>query len=106
MAIVRGRHIRHDWRTFNDTQDQKYIKTLCGKSSTVVMCGIPTVTPQKFWLHNTKTDKYEWGWCILCTRQFITAIESDDLMSAHPKVMNLYKNIKQTFVVEARKGLS
>jgi hypothetical protein len=104
MAIVKGRHIRHDWRTFNDRQDQKSVRTLCGVTSTPSKSGIPGVTPQKTWLIDSEKSEATWGWCWMCTRR-IMGCEVEDLTHA-PKEINLLYLLISEFVTEAAWGIN
>ena len=95
MAIVKGRHIRHDWRTFNDRQDQKSVRTLCGVTSTPKASGIPTVTDQKAWIIDNEKGEQFWGWCWRCT---LTLIKTEDNLDNAPiYIQEMYHQIAQNF---------
>jgi hypothetical protein len=70
MALIIGRHIRHDWRTWDDAQDQKTVKTLCSVTSQPHLCGIPAVTEHPLWLTRKSDGLKVWGWCWGCSRIF------------------------------------
>lgn len=99
MAIVKGRHIRHDWRTFNDRQDQNSVRTLCGVTSTPKASGIPTVTAQKAWIIDNEKDEQFWGWCWRCTLVLLKC--HDDLEYAHKYVQQMYFDLIENFISPA-----
>ena len=96
MSIVKGRHIRHDWRTFNDRQDQNSVRTLCGVTSTPKASGIPTVTDQKAWIIDNEKDEQFWGWCWRCTLAIMKC--HDDLEHAHTYVQEMYNELLTNFI--------
>lgn len=102
LVLIKGRHIRHDWRTFNDRQDQKSVRTLCNVTSTPKMSGIPTVTDQKAWLTDHDAGVATWGWCWSCTRVFIREWRADNTLHAHVYVQEIYSEIGNAFAIPAK----
>lgn len=90
--MIHTRHIRHDWRTFNDRQDQRTVKTLCNVKTRPGLAGIPGVTPQPTKVPS-KEGKESWGWCVMCARQAFIEARNDNLDNAPEKVKDLYDNL-------------
>ncbi len=61
--IISNRHIRHDWQTFVDWEQQS-VRTMCGVTTRRHLAGIPGVTIQPQ-IVNTNAGK-RWGWCTKC----------------------------------------
>jgi hypothetical protein len=87
--VITTRHIRHDWLTWNDTQDQRSIKTLCNVKSRPGLCGIPGVTEQKPRVY--KDGKFVWGWCNTCVRCAAHKLKFLPEGSAPKEIISLYR---------------
>lgn len=103
------RHVRHDWKTWLDNQDQKSVRTLCGMTSTPKASGIPGVTEQEIITTDSKGRKV-WGWCIRC----ISAL-ANDVEAMTPQHYNnlpielapLYEGLwQQVYAISVGGGLS
>lgn len=91
MADIVSRHIRHDWRTWDDSQDQKTVKTLCDVKSRPGLCGIPGVTSQSLWMKRKSDSKYALGWCWRCSRVFAaTEIDSEPPPNIPPELVPVF----------------
>lgn len=79
------RHVRHDWQTWLDKQNQKSVRTLCGITSTPAKSGIPGITAQDL----TVTDSQQrivYGWCTGCVATALNIQEKmkDDVYTNYP----------------------
>lgn len=63
--MIKGRHIRHDWRMFADWE-QKSVKGACGVTTQRHLAGIPGFTQQPEVVRIA--DKNYYGWCARCVR--------------------------------------
>lgn len=76
MSEIVSRHIRHDWQTWNDDQNQKTIRSICNVRTKPHLAGIPGVTSQPFWV-TTKAGDVAFGWCWQCSRIFARIIGTE-----------------------------
>lgn len=88
--MIHTRHIRHDWRTFNDRQDQNTVKTLCNVKTSVRLAGIPGVTEQNLLVHKGDGTS-AFGWCIICAYNGHLQALGDELDHADPRIDALYQ---------------
>lgn len=63
--MISNRHIRHDYREFNDDLTQKTIRTVCGVTTSPKLAGVPGLTRQPVWVYETLTRR-RFGWCPRC----------------------------------------
>lgn len=64
--MISSRHIRHDWKTWVDWEQQS-VRTVCGVTTRRGLAGIPGITEQAQ-VVITK-DKRLWGWCWPCVKE-------------------------------------
>ena len=87
--MIHTRHIRHDWRTFNDRQDQRTVKTLCNVKTRPGLAGIPGITTQRIKVPS-RDGKPSWGWCVTCAMNAYIAASNDNLDDAPDQIKDLY----------------
>jgi hypothetical protein len=89
---VGGRHIRHDWKTWVDSE-QKSVRTLCGATTKRHLAGIPGVTEQPEIVEIN--DKKYFGWCTRCAvsswRELHNVVVDEDV---HPYIRPMYDGMR------------
>lgn len=73
MVLIARMHIRHDWQKWLLTE-QKTVRTLCGKTTTNKLAGIPTISDQSPALINKTTGEKLPGWCQVCVRFLVEEV--------------------------------
>lgn len=76
MTQVISRHIRHDWRTWVDSQRGRTVMSLCGAKTRPGLAGIPGITNQTSTIIDNGVTK--WGWCNRCVIKFYRGNRSVD----------------------------
>lgn len=88
--IISGRHVRHDWRTFVDWE-QNSVKALCGVTTRRGLAGIPGITEQPR-IVEAGPDK-RWGWCAPCLREVMYWLQQYKDYCGNEHVDALYQGV-------------
>lgn len=92
---VGGRHIRHDWKTFVDWE-QNSVRTCCGSTTKRHLAGIPGVTEQPEIVE--AKDKKLWGWCMACVRSCWWELHQMEKEEIIPELKVMYERVTNTLV--------
>lgn len=76
MAVVKSRHIRHDYNTWVNWE-QNTVSTLCGMKTRFRLAGIPGVTEQPQFVD--VNGKRYYGWCPRCSKVAIGMLRTLEL---------------------------
>lgn len=87
---VKGRHIRHDWKTFTDWP-QKTVKGACGVTTKRDLAGIPGITEQPESVPSG--GKSYWGWCAQCVSVTFHELERTNPAIFIPEVAVLWERV-------------
>lgn len=96
-GLMHTRHVRHDWKTWLDNQNQNSVRTLCGRTSKPDKCGIPGLTQQEIITVDSKGRKV-WGWCVSCIATLANEVESMKPQNYNilpPELSTLYEALWQ-----------
>lgn len=98
--MIADRHIRYDWKEFNDRQDQRTVSALCGVRTKPYLAGIPGVTDQEPVVYD-RSRRLVSGWCINCC----VAATAVDLTNAPWEVRSMHKQFFEVIapIVKARR---
>jgi hypothetical protein len=99
MAI-RGRHIRHDWQTFVDWEQQS-VKAVCGAKTQRHLAGIPGITDQPAMV--PVKGKTYYGWCSRCVGSVFRTLQDIDASHVNvlvPQVRALYEGVAEALLVQ------
>lgn len=87
--MITGMHVRSDWDRLI-LSDRKYVRTLCGKTSSVNLTGIPSITDQPpAFVGIDKTAIA--GWCTECMMKLAYSLDS------MPDELNTTKDIAKRY---------
>ncbi len=88
---ISGRHVRHDWQTFVDSE-QLSVRTVCRKTASRHMAGIPGVTQQETFWRDDK-DRVHSGWCIPCAHEVYRVAFCLRDTNLHPYIHAMYLDV-------------